>query len=55
MDDQLLSLALAQGTSRSRAAVFNPAGQLIANACAQKILTHNDERVVTLRKRAPLP
>lgn len=34
MDDQLLSLALAQGTSSSRAAVFNPAGQLIANACA---------------------
>ena len=34
MDDQLLSLALAQGTSSSQAAVFNPAGQLIANACA---------------------
>ncbi|MED5561958.1 MAG: hypothetical protein VX636_01845 [Cyanobacteriota bacterium] len=34
MDDQLLSLALAQGTSSSRAAVFKPAGRLIANACA---------------------
>ena len=34
MDDQLLSLALDQGPNSSRAAVFNPAGQLIANACA---------------------
>ncbi len=34
MDDQLLSLALDQSTSSYRAAVFNPVGQLIANACA---------------------
>ncbi|ABM78905.1 Conserved hypothetical protein [Prochlorococcus marinus str. MIT 9303] len=34
MDDQLLSLDHAQSTSSSRAAVFNPAGQLIANTCA---------------------